>query len=101
MKYLARQESLQTDGVSYIVLLEADSFRERIKTVSDLEAMKLATKVVVTVDATDKAEHAFRVLSERKIKKAPVVQDGKLVGTLSRHNIMKALKILERSSEVE
>lgn len=101
LKYLARQESSQTDGVSYIVLLETDSFQQRIKAVSDLEAMKLATKTVITVDANDKAEYAFRILSERKIKKAPVVQDGKLVGTLSRRNIMKALKIMEQASEVE
>ena len=97
LKYLARHESSQTDGVSYIIMLETDSFRDRIRTIYDLDAMRLATKSVITVDACEHADLAFRTLADKKIKKAPVVQDGKLVGTLSRRNIMKALNIMEQS----
>ena len=32
-----------------------------------------------------------RVLAERRIKKVPVVKDGRLVGTLSRRNIVRSL----------
>ena len=35
--------------------------------------------------------HKFKEVNERRIKKVPVVQDGKLVGTLSRRNIMRSL----------
>ena len=97
LKYLARHESSQTDGVSYIIMLETDSFRDRIRAIYDLDAMRLATKSVITVDAREHADLAFRTLADKKIKKAPVVQDGKLVGTLSRRNIMKALNIMEQS----
>lgn len=97
LKYLARHESSQTDGVSYIIMLETDSFRDRIRAIYDLDAMRLATKSVITVDAHEHADLAFRTLADKKIKKAPVVQDGKLVGTLSRRNIMKALNIMEQS----
>lgn len=97
LKYLARHESSQTDGVSYIIMLETDSFRDRIRAIYDLDAMRLATKTVITVDAREHADLAFRTLADKKIKKAPVVQDGKLVGTLSRRNIMKALNIMEQS----
>ena len=97
LKYLARHESSQTDGVSYIIMLETDSFRDRIRAIYDLDAMRLATKSVITVDACEHADLAFRTLADKKIKKAPVVQDGKLVGTLSRRNIMKALNIMEQS----
>lgn len=69
----------------------------RIRTIYDLDAMRLATKSVITVDAREHADLAFRTLADKKIKKAPVVQDGKLVGTLSRRNIMKALNIMEQS----
>lgn len=97
LKYLARHESSQTDGVSYIIMLETDSFRDRIRAIYDLDAMRLATKSVITVGAREHADLAFRTLADKKIKKAPVVQDGKLVGTLSRRNIMKALNIMEQS----
>lgn len=99
LKYLARHESSQTDGVSYIIMLETDSFQERIRAVYDLNVMRLATKSVITVDANEQADLAFRTLSDKKIKKAPVVKDGKLVGTLSRRNIMKALDIMEQAIE--
>lgn len=99
LKYLSRHESSQSDGVSYIIMLETDSLQERIRSMYDLDAMSLATKQVITVDVDERADEAFRVLSERKIKKAPVVEDGKLVGTLSRRNIMKALDIMEQAIE--
>ena len=35
--------------------------------------------------------HRFREVNERRIKKVPVTSDGKLVGTLSRRNIMHTL----------
>ena len=101
LKFLARHESSQTDGVSYIIMLETDSFQERIRTVYDLDAMRLATKSVITVDADEQADLAFRTLADKKIKKAPVVKDGKLVGTLSRRNIMKALNIMEQAIEAK
>lgn len=99
LKYLARHESSQEADSGYTVIFETNSFKDRIKAVYDLDAMKLATKSVVTVDAHDRAEDAFRVLSEKKIKKAPVVCDGVLVGTLSRRNIMKALDTMEHAAE--
>lgn len=94
LKYLARQESSQSDGVNYVVLLESESFQRRIKAVYDLSVMQLATRSVVSVDAGDNAERAFKTLSEKRIKKAPVVQDGRLVGTLSRRNIIRALEVM-------
>ena len=101
LKFLSRHESSQTDGVSYIIMLETDSFQERIRTVYDLDAMRLATKSVITVDADEQADLAFRTLADKKIKKAPVIKDGKLVGTLSRRNIMKALNIMEQAIEAK
>ena len=64
LKYLARHESSQTDGVSYIIMLETDSFRDRIRAIYDLDAMRLATKSVITVHAREHADLAFRTLPE-------------------------------------
>ncbi len=95
VKYLARHESSHQLDSGYSVIFETNSFQDRIEAVYDLDVMKLATKSVVSVDSSDKAEDAFRVLADKKIKKTPVVRDGVLVGTLSRRNIMKALDMME------
>ena len=45
-------------------MLETDSFRDRIRAIYDLDAMRLATKFVITVDAREHADLAFRTLPE-------------------------------------
>ena len=54
----------------------------------ELDVMTLATKKVITLDEDTTLEKACGIFAERKLKKAPVVRDGKLVGSLSRRNIM-------------
>lgn len=77
-----------------MVVLESNSMAQRIDEVCDLPVMQLATKRVISVNAGDNADVAFRVLADQRIKKAPVISDGKLVGTLSRHNIINALEVM-------
>ena len=47
---------------------------------------------MVTVDADTPIDEACRVLGERRIKKLPVLKDDKLVGTLSRRNVIRAIE---------
>lgn len=63
----------------------------------DEKALALATKNVIAVNVDAYAEDALKTLSEKRIKKVPVVKNGKFVGTLSRRNIMKALTVMEGS----
>ena len=49
------------------------------------------TKRVISVDEDAPIDDVCRVLAERRIKKVPVVKDGRLVGTLSRRNIVRSL----------
>ena len=53
--------------------------------------MNVATHHAITVQDTDSIDEACHILAERRIKKVPVVRDGKLVGTLSRRNIIRAI----------
>jgi len=46
---------------------------------------------VCTVSEGMSLEEIARVLSEREIKRAPVVREGKLVGIVSRADVVKAL----------
>ena len=57
--------------------------------------MKLATKQVISIEGDENVEKAFKTLSEKRIKKVPVLYEGKLVGTLSRSNIIIGLEDAE------
>jgi len=51
----------------------------------------IAEPPVFTVDADDELEHAFRELEERDLERVPVVEDGRLVGVLSRAVVQRRL----------
>ncbi len=95
IKSLASHTTAKTDGEIYTILSKSESIQERLASVKDKSALSLATRNVIVVDVNESAEDAFRVLSEKRIKKVPVVHDGHLVGTLSRGNILRALSIME------
>lgn len=97
LKYLSKQSGFYTDGTNYFRLMENESLIDRLGSLMDLDVMRIATSNVITLDADSDPEDAFKILSERHIKKAPVVQDGKLVGALSRRNLIKALNQMERA----
>lgn len=96
LKYLSRQSGFYTDGTNYFEMVESQDFLERLEGLLNLDVMRIATQRVVTVDANADPEDAFKTLSTKRIKKMPVVKDGKLVGSLSRRNIIGALSIIEQ-----
>lgn len=99
LKYLARQGgSYYTDGTNFYTMLDDQDFVERLKGLVKLPVENIATKNVIGVRAHQAAEDAFKVLSERRIKKVPVLgEDGTLLGTLSRNNVMIALAQLQET----
>ncbi len=97
LKYLSKQSGFYTDGTNYFEMVESQGFADRLTDLLDLDVMRIATQRVVCVEADDDPEDAFKTLSAKRIKKVPVVKDGKLVGSLSRRNIISALSILEQT----
>ena len=95
MGYLSNQTGNFSDGTNYFALIEDQDFWTRLGSLLDLNVMRLATKRVISIEAFDDAEVAFKLLSEKRIKKVPVLHQGKLVGTLSRRNVMNALATAE------
>lgn len=91
LKSLATHNTTRIDGEIYTVLHESESMQKRLGTINEKPALSLATDNVVVVDANDSAESAFKILSEKRIKKVPVLYEGRFVGTLSRGNILRAL----------
>lgn len=49
------------------------------------------TRDVLTVDASDAISHVTDVFILHRVRRLPVVQGGRLVGLLSRHDVLSAL----------
>ncbi|MHB8397827.1 MAG: DUF190 domain-containing protein [Candidatus Limnocylindrales bacterium] len=80
----ARLELLaaMTDATRQEILARMDPERR----VSDV-----MTRQPATVQATDTVASATHLMAERRIKRLPVVQDGRLVGILSRADVLRAV----------
>ncbi len=96
MKYLSRQTGTYTDGMNYFHLTEDEDFWSRLADLLELNVMRIATPRVISIDAHDDAEDAFKLLSEQRIKKVPVLYKDKVVGTLSRRNILNSMVTAEQ-----
>ena len=68
-----------------------ENFMERVAELIDLNVMRIATKNTVSVQSGSELDEACRLMADKRIKKAPVVdQDGVLVGSISRSDIVRA-----------
>ena len=95
LKYLSAQSGRYTDGTNFFTVMESESFLDRLHDLLDLDVMRIATKNVISFEASDDPEDAFKTLAEKRIKKVPVTRDGKLVGCLSRRNVLNGLATAE------
>ena len=96
LKYLSNQGGQYfTDGTNFYSMVDQDDFWKRLGSLLELDAMKLATKQVISIEGDENVEKAFKMLSEKRIKKVPVLYEDKLVGTLSRSNIIIGLEDAE------
>ncbi len=96
LKYLSNQGGQYfTDGTNFYSMVDQDDFWKRLGSLLELDAMKLATKQVISIEGDENVEKAFKMLSEKRIKMVPVLYEGKLVGTLSRSNIIIGLEDAE------
>ncbi|MEN6462180.1 MAG: CBS domain-containing protein [Syntrophomonas sp.] len=79
-----------SDLTSYTTTwIETESLEDRIKNLKNLNVMKIATKRVITVQFNEDLDKIAKILGKKKIKKVPVVKDKKLVGIISRGDIIR------------
>ena len=89
LSYLGQKDlSYANPSVNIFHIVDDEHIQDTMNDLFDLNVMTLATKKVITLDENTTLEKACTVFADRKLKKAPVVQDGKLVGSLSRRNIV-------------
>lgn len=92
MKYIGRNDAAILDGSLMLYRIPDDqSFVGRVAELLDLNVMRIATKNVISVDSGSELDEACRLLAEKRIKKAPVVDaKGILIGSLSRSDIIRS-----------
>jgi CBS domain-containing protein len=62
---------------------------------------EIAEEPLFTIDAEMELEHAFRELEERDFERVPVLEDGRLVGVLSRAVVQRRLAEDEEPADVD
>lgn len=83
-------ESPKVDfGYVYALWKTRGAFDERISELKDVPVMELATKRVISVERSAGIEAVCEKLADRRIKKLPVTEAGRVVGTLSRSDLMR------------
>ncbi len=100
MKYIGRSDARVLDSTNMLYQVPDDEgFATRVSNLLDLNVMKIATHNVIAVNSETLLEDACKLLAEKRLKKVPVVEDGKLVGSLSRSDIIRST--MENLTEIE
>lgn len=100
MKYLGRQDSTVLDSTNMLYQIPDDeNLVLRVINLLELNVMKIATKNAICVDSKTPIEDACKLLAEKRLKKVPVVDGDKLVGSLSRSDIIRST--MENLTEIE
>ena len=90
MKFIAKQNPRIIDMTSFItVWYDTESFEKKLHDLMELNVMELATTKLISVDTDYDIDEVAKVLGEKKIKKVPVLEDGKLAGVISRSDILR------------
>jgi CBS domain-containing protein len=63
--------------------------------IQDATVKDVMTSEVVVISPTDSATHAARLMVEKKVNRIPVVEDGKLVGIVTRGDLIRAAAVYE------
>ena len=91
--YLGSNDISLLDSTLNIYRFEDDTaLTSRLVDLLNLDVMDIATKRVISVHEDTPLDKAVHTLSEKRIKKMPVIDgEGRLVGALSRRNVMHAI----------
>lgn len=69
----------------------ASALDEQLAQLAATNVMELANRKVVAIDITYDMRSLFKALSDKRIKKVPVLENGKMIGTASRSDLLREL----------
>ena len=85
IRHLTSERSLFVDSYS----LEKIEFNQSIMNLLSKEVSNIASKKIITVEASDDLDDVCYKLGENHLKKAPVMQNGEMIGIINVSNIIK------------
>lgn len=85
LRYLSADEPLFVNSES----IEKISFNEKLSELINQKVSQIASKKVFTVNSTDDLSEVCYKFAENHLKKAPVMQDNKMIGMINASNILK------------
>jgi DHA2 family lincomycin resistance protein-like MFS transporter len=88
MRYLANQYPAFKTVYSFIIESN-EGFDKKLASLMQLPISEIATKRVVSVDLNMDLGDICNILIEHHLKKAPVLENGQMVGIINRSNIMR------------
>ena len=104
MGYISRRRPILLDFYDHTsVVYDEVSFEQKLESLMERTAMDLATTRVITVEPDDEMDEVANILSKKKIKKVPVVDENdKLIGVVSRSTIVRHIMrdIIEKYEEL-
>lgn len=86
---LAHQDTTFTSFYSYTIDSNEQGFEEKASTLISMKVGTIATKNVLTVNLQDDMRTVYATLAQHHLKKAPVMDKGKMVGIVSRTDITR------------
>lgn len=91
MRYIGKHKDILVDSLYAVNVFKGDKvdFNERVKNVLALNVMSIAKKKATIVDADTSIEDVAAILGKKQFKKLPVEEDDKLVGIISRGDVIR------------
>lgn len=86
---LTRQYPTFTSFYAFTTEAQGSDFDEKVKLLGSMPVSNIATKNVLTVNAGDDMRDVCALLAEHHLKKAPVMENGKMVGVINRSDITR------------
>ena len=89
MRYLSECHPAITSSYSLMEAANSQTFDEKLKELVALPVSHIATERVVSIPQDATLQEACTLLAQHKFKKVPVMQNGAIVGILSRSDVIR------------
>ena len=86
---LAKQTPKFSSFYAYTIEGDSDSFNEKSDALAQMSVAQLATRNVISVNTSDDMRSVCATLALHHLKKAPVMENGKMVGIINRSDITR------------
>lgn len=78
-------------SLRYPLWQSLDKLDDRLAKLSSLKVMELATKEAVCIEQNASEQELFHIFADKRIKKVPVLNQGRLSGIVSRSDLLRQL----------